>query len=110
MYLADLAIVNHATWGMTVIVTLQNKEKILASITLFIFLQLYLNYKILDWLKLKSFADNKINVTKKLKSVLGRVKNFVGKGENAGYQYFLLSQNVCKSILLQGRSKLWLIQ
>ena len=27
---------------------------------------------------------------KKLKFVLGRVENIVGKGENAGYQYFLL--------------------
>ena len=31
-----------------------------------------------------------INVTKKLKFVLGRVENIVGKGENAGYQNFLL--------------------
>ena len=30
------------------------------------------------------------NVTKKLKFVLGKVENIVGKGENAGYQHFLL--------------------
>ena len=47
------------------------------------------NDKILDWFKLKAFAD-KINVTEKLKFVLGRVENIVGKGENAGYQHFLL--------------------
>ena len=46
--------------------------------------------KILDWTKLKAFADDKINVTEKLKSVLGRVENIVGKGENARYQHFLL--------------------
>ena len=36
--------------------------------------------------KFKAFADDKINVTKKLKFVLRRVENIVGKGENAGYQ------------------------
>ena len=39
---------------------------------------------------MKTYADNKINVTKKLKFVLGKVENIVGKGENAGYQHFLL--------------------
>ena len=48
------------------------------------------NDKILDWTKLKAFADDKINVTEKLKFVLGKVENVVGKGENAGYQHFLL--------------------
>ena len=48
------------------------------------------NDKILDWTKLKSFADDKTNVTVKLKFVLGRVENNMGKGENAGYQHFLL--------------------
>ena len=47
-------------------------------------------YKILVWSKLKAFADDKINVTKNLKFVLGRIGNIVGKGENAGYQHFLL--------------------
>ena len=32
----------------------------------------------------------KMNVTEKLKVLLGRVENIVGKGENAGYQHFLL--------------------
>ena len=48
------------------------------------------NDKILDWSKLKAFADDKINLNKKSKLVLGRVENIVGKGENAGYQHFLL--------------------
>ena len=38
---------------------------------------------------MKAFADDKINVTEKLKFVLERVENIVGKGENAGYQHFL---------------------
>ena len=48
------------------------------------------NDKILDWSKLKALADEKMNVTEKLNFVLGRVENIVGKGENAGYQHFLL--------------------
>ena len=48
------------------------------------------NDKILDWSKLKAFADNKIEVLKKMSLVFKRAKNIVGKGENAGYQDFLL--------------------
>ena len=48
------------------------------------------NDKIFDLSKLKAFADEKINVNKKLKFYLGRVENIVGKGENAGHQHFLL--------------------
>ena len=44
----------------------------------------------LNWSKFKAFADDKINVTEKLKLVLKRVENVVGKGENAGYQHFFL--------------------
>ena len=36
--------------------------------------------------ELKVFAGDKINVAQKLKFVLGRVENIVGKGENAGYK------------------------
>ena len=48
------------------------------------------NNKILDWSKLKAFAEDKISVNEKLKFGFGRVKNIVGKGENADYQHFLL--------------------
>ena len=47
-------------------------------------------YSTLYWSKLKAFADDKGNVTEELKFVSGRVENIVGKGENAGYQHFLL--------------------
>ena len=40
--------------------------------------------------KLKAFADDKIDVTEKFNSVLGKIENIVVKGENAGYQHFLL--------------------
>ena len=40
--------------------------------------------------KLKACADDKINVTQKLKVVRELVENIVVKGENAGYHHFLL--------------------
>ena len=43
-----------------------------------------------DWSKLKAFADDKSNLAEKMKIVFGKVENIVGKGENAGYQHFLL--------------------
>ena len=49
-----------------------------------------LNDKILDCSKLKAFADDKMNVKQKLKFDMGRVENIVGKGENAGYQLFVV--------------------
>ena len=48
------------------------------------------NDKILDWSKFKAFADDKTNVSKKSKFVMGSVGNIIRKGENAGYQHFLL--------------------
>ena len=45
---------------------------------------------ILDWSKFKANADNKINVAQNLIFFQGRVENILGKGENAGYQQFLL--------------------
>ena len=48
------------------------------------------NDKILDLSKLKAFADNNLNVNQKLKFASGRAEKIVGKGENAGYQHFLL--------------------
>ena len=48
------------------------------------------NGKILEWSKLKAFADDKINVAEMIFSLSDREENIVGKGENAGYQQFLL--------------------
>ena len=44
----------------------------------------------LDRSKFRAFADDKINVIQKLKFVLRREENIMGKGENAGNQHFLL--------------------
>ena len=43
------------------------------------------NDKILDWMKLKAFADDKINICQKIRVVLGSIVVIVGKGENAGH-------------------------
>ena len=48
------------------------------------------NDKFVDCSKLKAIADDKSNVAEKLEFVLGRVESIVEKGENAGYQHFLL--------------------
>ena len=48
------------------------------------------NDKILDVTKLKASADNKLNIARMIISLLDRAENTVEKGENAGYQHFLL--------------------
>ena len=50
--------------------------------------------KIVDWSKLKAFADNKINVAEMMISLPDMIENIVGKGENAGYSIFSFSHNV----------------
>ena len=37
-----------------------------------------------DWSKFKAFADDKINITERLKFVLEREENIVGKRGNSG--------------------------
>ena len=48
------------------------------------------NNKILQGSKLKAFAEDKINVTEKLKFVSDRVETLLEKEKNAGYRHFLL--------------------
>ena len=48
------------------------------------------NNKNLDLSKLEAFADDKLKVIEMAKFVLDTIENNVRKGENAGYQYFLL--------------------
>ena len=40
--------------------------------------------------KWKAFADDKLKAAEMKISLFDRVENTVGKGENAGYQHFLL--------------------
>ena len=54
---------------------------------------------------MKAFVDNKISVIQTLKFALGRVEN-VGKGQNAGYQHFLLFQQCFQKASFSGSLKL----
>ena len=63
--------------------------------------------KILDLSKFKAFADNKSNAIEKLKFVLGRLENMVGKGENAGIQHFLLFPLCFQKASFLGVVKSW---
>ena len=48
------------------------------------------NDLILDMTKVNAFADDKLTVDKMTISLFDRVENTERKGENAGYQHFLL--------------------
>ena len=61
--------------------------------------------KILDQIKLKAFADHKLNVTKMIISVFDIVENMVGKGEIACTSNFSFSHHVFKRLLSQRRQK-----
>ena len=67
------------------------------------------NDKFLDGSKLKASADDKLNLTEKLKFVLGRVENIVGKGENAGYQHFLLFPQFFQKVSFSGSYKVGIV-
>ena len=65
--------------------------------------------KILDQSNFRAFSDGKKNVTKKLKYVLERVENIVGKGENAGYQHLLLFPQCFLKASFPGSSKVGIV-
>ena len=65
--------------------------------------------KILNLSKLKAFAGEKINVSEKLKYPYGRVENIVGKGENAGYQHFLLFPQCFQKATFSGSLKVGIV-
>ena len=60
--------------------------------------------KISDWSELKTFADDKFNITQMLISVFSRVENVVGRGENAGNQ-LLFSHNVSVKLINSFQNK-----
>ena len=65
-------------------------------------LSLLPNDKMLDLSKLKAFADDTLNMPQMTKFVYDRIENIVEKGENAGYQHFLLfPANIFCSLLPQ---------
>ena len=67
------------------------------------------NNKILDQSDLKDFAEDRINVNFKMAFVLGRLENIVGKGENAGYQHFLLFPQCFQKAFLSESLKLGMV-
>ena len=71
-------------------------------------LYLYQMKKTLDQSKLKEVADDKINVTEKLKFILGRIEN-MGKGENAGSQHFLFFPECFLKVSLSGSLKVKIV-
>ena len=52
--------------------------------------------------KLKAFAEDKFSVAKMMISVRDRVENTVRKGENAGYQHFLLFPQCFQKATFEG--------
>ena len=65
--------------------------------------------KILDWSKLKAFANDKLNVTQDMKVVFHRIENIVRKEENAGYQHFLLSSKCFQKAFFSSASKVVIV-
>ena len=59
------------------------------------------NDSFLGWTKLKAVADDKLNACKIKISVLEWRKNFVGKGENAGFEKRSLDNFKAWSVYLQ---------
>ena len=57
----------------------------------------------LEWFKLKAIADDRINVTEKLKFVLGRAENIVGTGGNdSNKHFFSFTYNFFQKAFFQG--------
>ena len=67
------------------------------------------NYKILDWSKLKAFANENFNITKTMISVGNRVENIVGKGENTAYQHFRLFPQCFQKFSISGSLNLGIV-
>ena len=65
--------------------------------------------KILDESKFKAFAGDKLIWTQRLKLVLGTVGNIEGKGENAGYQNFLLFPQCFQKLSFPEVLKVWIV-
>ena len=63
------------------------------------------NNSFVDWTKFKAFADKILNAAKIMISVFDGVENIVGKGENAGYQHFLLFLQCFQKVSFSGSLK-----
>ena len=61
------------------------------------------NNKILNQSNSKAFTDDILNVVQMTIGVTDWVENIVVKGENAGYQHFLLFPQCFQRLFFQGR-------
>ena len=61
--------------------------------------------KILGLPKLRAYADDKLTVTQDIKVVFHWIEKIVGKGENAGYQHFLLFPQCFQNAFSSSASK-----
>ena len=61
--------------------------------------------KILDWSKLKQFAQDNFNFDENSRKFSKHVENTVGKGEIAGNKQFLLFPQCLQKACFQGASK-----
>ena len=59
----------------------------------------------LDQFNFKAFEDDILDVVQIMICVSDRVENIVGKGENAGYQHFLLFPQCFQRVSLSGSLK-----
>ena len=61
--------------------------------------------QILDWSKLKQFADDNFKFDENIRKISKRVINTVDKGEIARYEQFLLFPQCFQKACFQGASK-----
>ena len=67
------------------------------------------NDKFLEVTKLNTFTGDKLNIAKMTISFCNTVENTVGKGENAGYQHFLLFPQCFPITFSFGSSKVGIV-
>ena len=67
------------------------------------------NDKILDETKFRAFGDDNSTFAEIVISVFDRVENVVGKGENAGFQHFLLNPQCFQKATFPGSLKVWVV-
>ena len=67
------------------------------------------NNKILDQSKFKAFADDILNVGQIIICVPDRVEIIMRKGENAGYQHFLLFPQCFQKVSYTGSLKVGIV-
>ena len=67
------------------------------------------NENILTLSTLKAITEDKFSVAKMMVSVLDGIENIVGKGENAGYQHFLLFPQCFQKLSFSGSLKVGIV-